>query len=103
MKLRRKQRVNGDILYMGCCLLLTGSCDGQYGPFSLSPLSLLLLKAISGISKEHHIFFALNLSLQELKARVVKAQHILRRRDRVSKAASLMEAAKLAAGGTYIP
>lgn len=66
----------------------TGLCDGQYGPFSLPPLSFLLLKAICGISEEHHVFFALNLPLQELKPCAVEAQHILGQRGRMSQAGS---------------
>lgn len=62
----------------------TDSCYSQNGSLSLSPLSLLFHKAICSIRKEHHVFFTLNLSLQELKPCVVETQHILRKARRIS-------------------
>lgn len=54
------------------------SCDCKHGSFTFPPLSLLLFKTVCGISKEHHVLFALDLTLQELKTGAVETQDILK-------------------------
>lgn len=56
------------------------SCDCKNGSFTFPPLSPLLYKAICGISKEHHVLFALDLTLQELKTGAIETQDILKKR-----------------------
>lgn len=52
--------------------------NGQNSPLPLPPLLLLLLQLTCGIGEEHHIFFVLDLLLEELEGGAVKAQHILK-------------------------
>lgn len=52
------------------------SCDCKDGSFTFLSLSLFLFKAVCGISKEHYVLFALNLTLQELKTSAVETQDI---------------------------
>lgn len=56
--------------------------DGQDGFLSLPPPLVLLLQLACGFGKEHHILFALDLPLQELKRCAVEAHHVLRQRGR---------------------
>lgn len=56
-------------------------CDGQHSSFAFLSLPFLLLETICGINKEHHILFALDLPLQELKADAVEAQDVLNEQE----------------------
>ncbi|TNN51305.1 hypothetical protein EYF80_038469 [Liparis tanakae] len=60
------------------------SSDGQDGALPLPPLPLLNGCLARGVCEEHHVLFALDLSLEELERRAVEAHHVLNEKRRGS-------------------
>lgn len=56
------------------------SSDGQNGSLPLPPPLLLLAQFARRLGEEHHVLFALDLPLEELQRRAVKAHPVLRQK-----------------------